>query len=1052
MYNRKPLFHGGTFFIQCVIFVVMTCFTWVHSLAQLSGVKTVGSGGDYTSFTNAGGAFQAISSGTLDGNLVLEVISDITGETGAYSLMQWAEIGSGNYTVTICPDGNTERLIEGNYQGTGYNNEGLYRFDGVSRVIVDGRDPANLSVGGRYLRFRNTNSAGTYYQSTFTFLNGSYEDTLRYVIAEGAAYMYSVGIVRFGRYLQGNHDILVDNCQIRDLSTTGAATGSGIYSYGVSAAEPNYNITITNNEIFNIWRGNTDNAGVYVTNYNEDWNISGNHIYLNGAKSATGNCMKYGIYLSNTGEDMVVSGNYIGGSQPFCGGTPWVYSMSGDRNTRFCGIYIDPNDPSYSYLIENNTIQNIEWKQSYYSTTSDVVPFTGIHSAYGNNTISGNCIGESTGTESILVYCGAAAQLSTGYDPLYSYGIIVECGNVLIENNTIGSIKFVPYDAADDAALEFIGIYISDTEPGGGDNVDSAMVKGNTIGSETTALSIETTAPSVFNGDQAVSGIYLGSYGVNIARNNIIANMHNGNNFYYSHSNTYGIYTNYNGKKLIVNNRIFSLSNNTYHTQVDYGSSVVGIKYYSSTNTTDSIIDNEIYDLRNTTSNTRKVGVCGIGITATTKSSPGSVEVARNIIHSFDVSTTEDYAVLTGIHFYAVRINVYNNFIRLGIDKDGNSVDKNLIITGIKQSSNNCVVDYNTVFIGGTVAGGDTSSWAFRRTTAGWSAPQSTDLYNNIFLNERNNSSAVNTHFSVGFQMEDSYNPVEEYITELNSDYNLFYSTSGTVAETGVGEFITLGDWQAYFGKDLNSISGDVNFVDDTGPAASVDLHIDTSLPTIVESAGTVIAGIGDDIDLELRFGTPGNTSTGTAPDVGADEINFSPLPVALLSFYAVCDNGSVHLYWATATEINNDYFIIEYSSNLEDWQEIALVSGAGTSLVMHEYSALHIPYNSMNYYRLSQVDFDGSVTQYDPVSCLCDNSEASSILVYPNPLNDVLFISMDEVNAQLIIVDHLGRVVYSDKISEQQTSIDLSPLPAGQYILKVISQSKTETIKIQKL
>ena len=101
------------FFLSLIIIVHV-----VH--AQISGIVTVGtSGADYTSLTNTGGVFQSISTGTLDGDLIVEVISDLTSETGAFSLQQWNETGVGNYTVTIRPDGNTLRTIEGSYQGTG---------------------------------------------------------------------------------------------------------------------------------------------------------------------------------------------------------------------------------------------------------------------------------------------------------------------------------------------------------------------------------------------------------------------------------------------------------------------------------------------------------------------------------------------------------------------------------------------------------------------------------------------------------------------------------------------------------------------------------------------------------------------------------------------------------------------------------------------------------------------------------------------------------------------------------------------------------------------
>lgn len=1020
----------------------------------LSGVYTVGnSGADFNSFTNPGGVFETVNTKLVSGDMIFEVISDITTESGTHALNQWTESGVGNYTMTIRPDGNTERLIEGDYQGTGYSDEGLYRLDSVSRVIIDGRDPNNLSAGGRYLLFRNIQEYDIshptyYYRSTFNILNGSHNDTLRSIIVEANTEDVGSGIIRFGRYLKGSYNILIDSCYIRSLtSDTTEHVRTGIYSYGVSSSETNHDITISNNHFINIWDDNgNDNHGIYVTGYSTDFTITGNHFYLNVYRDMDANVSNYGVYVNTeaygVGDNFIIKDNYFGGSAPYCGGSPWTYFPRG-HNVRYTGVKLETKDNSTGCIIENNKINNFLWNQYGYDDTPEenLIIFSGIQNASGNSIIRNNTIGSPEGTDSISLYCGPNLSLGSSDDIIGFYGIWVNKGDVTIDNNIIGAIKSYPSTFGTyKSPFQIEGIHVSELDLDGNDNTGDVVVSNNLIGSVNTPNSIETTAPCHCNVDQLVIGIYLGSHGLNRADNNIVANMHNGNDFYYDSQNI-GIYTPYDGQKHIINNQIFNLTNTCYDPGYGYTSTIVGIKYQSNTNTVDSIVGNEIYNLKNLVAND-DVGVCGIGVTAT--GATNQKIITRNNIHSLSLESTDVGSSIYGIHFYSTWTVVANNMIRLGIDADGNPITGDYKIVGINQQSNNCVVNYNTVYIGGDVSSGVNNTYAYERTYG----TVATDLYNNIFINERSNNGGAASQYAVF--LED--NPT------INSDYNVLWvnGTNGVVGNLTGTDYATLSNWQTAISDDANSLSGDVNFVDDNGSAATVDLHIDTSLPTIIESAGTVIAAIGDDIDLELRYGTPGSISSGTAPDIGADEINFSALPVEMLGFIADCHNGDVLIHWTTASETNNDYFLLEYSSDLENWENVSPVSGAGNSTQLNEYSVLHTPENGqMHYYRLTQTDFDGTAKQYNPISCLCNSNSGLDLYVYPNPFNDVLTISLlnaDFEYADILLIDQYGRIVYRGVISSPEMAIDLGFLASGRYLLQIISGNANETIPIQKL
>ncbi len=112
-------------------------------------------------------------------------------------------------------------------------------------------------------------------------------------------------------------------------------------------------------------------------------------------------------------------------------------------------------------------------------------------------------------------------------------------------------------------------------------------------------------------------------------------------------------------------------------------------------------------------------------------------------------------------------------------------------------------------------------------------------------------------------------------------------------------------------------------------------------------------------------------------------------LPIELLSFRAEKKGGEVLLTWQTASELNNDRFVIERAGPDLHFLEIGQVKGAGTTLQERHYSFTdHQPAMGENYYRLRQIDFDGS-SSFSPYAFVEMESETGKIRVYPNPMYD---------------------------------------------------------------
>lgn len=89
----------------------------------------------------------------------------------------------------------------------------------------------------------------------------------------------------------------------------------------------------------------------------------------------------------------------------------------------------------------------------------------------------------------------------------------------------------------------------------------------------------------------------------------------------------------------------------------------------------------------------------------------------------------------------------------------------------------------------------------------------------------------------------------------------------------------------------------------------------------------------------------------------------FAGLPISLLYFDAKKVDDIVKLGWATGSEINNDYFAVERSTNGHGFYQLGIVDGAGNSTVDRQYSFTdYVPYDQ-NYYRLAQHDYDGKIS-----------------------------------------------------------------------------------------
>jgi len=200
--------------------------------------------------------------------------------------------------------------------------------------------------------------------------------------------------------------------------------------------------------------------------------------------------------------------------------------------------------------------------------------------------------------------------------------------------------------------------------------------------------------------------------------------------------------------------------------------------------------------------------------------------------------------------------------------------------------------------------------------------------------------------------------------------------------------------------------------------------------------------------------------------DIGV--IIYQIIPVEMLTFSASVKSSTVELNWSTASEINNRMFEVQRADgnagqNSMNWITIGYVEGKGTTTERSDYSFTDkTPVNGVSYYRLKQIDFDGTfkILNAEMVE-FSFVKEYSLEQNYPNPFNPSTVINYSipvDGNVELIVYNILGSEVavlvneykeagnYSVEFSTEDI---MNNLGSGVYIYKLKSGSFTETRKM---
>jgi hypothetical protein len=178
-----------------------------------------------------------------------------------------------------------------------------------------------------------------------------------------------------------------------------------------------------------------------------------------------------------------------------------------------------------------------------------------------------------------------------------------------------------------------------------------------------------------------------------------------------------------------------------------------------------------------------------------------------------------------------------------------------------------------------------------------------------------------------------------------------------------------------------------------------------------------------------------------------------SPLPVTLTDFTATLLSGAppvTELDWATTFEENSHYFLIQRSPDGQQFSTIDTVAAAANATNGHSYTYTdQYPLAGPDYYRLAQVDLDGTTT-YSLIREVFVGQSSAGFQLSPNPAEGTVYLelggSVSSGSLEVRLLDVQGRTLRSWIFQKSEGAwnqpLDVSGLTSGSYFIQVTGAS----------
>ncbi len=257
-----------------------------------------------------------------------------------------------------------------------------------------------------------------------------------------------------------------------------------------------------------------------------------------------------------------------------------------------------------------------------------------------------------------------------------------------------------------------------------------------------------------------------------------------------------------------------------------------------------------------------------------------------------------------------------------------------------------------------------------------------------------------------------------------------------------------------------NTVSTRINIIDSTA------VHIsDFTVPSYPTYTGTITFPpgsttatitfniINDGIDeytekIKVTLEDPVNASI--LKNTGFITINDpSGLGIELKDFTASCEEQKYTITWSTYKEWNTSHFVVQQSLDAQTWVDVASTNAAGNSNAVLDYELIVNQKGLMDasYFRLMQVDLDGTSTTYAPIFTSCELKERFLVELFPQPVSDdvlSVYISNKKEEHIYLTIRNLEGLTFEAQeknvgSGKSLIPFDVSTLPSGIYFLEIV-------------
>ena len=825
-----------------------------------------------------------------------------------------------------------------------------------------------------------------------------------------------------GIYLQGYNAsapyTLYD--QNNDVGGSTPATGNTITNfigdlynislYGIYGINQN-NLNISYNTLNQLANGGVSAIGnpygIYAGGLNANFTINNNAVSLSLAAGGTG-FTQYGIYATSNGTTVTASNNRITLDQPSGTHSPsyGIYlpgvlnaTITGSRVTQSAAVGSTTANQGITYGILTTALGAVNISTDTVTQTNTAASnsqylsiatgnVTAVSELIQNNVLLNTSIPTNGSSGQLVLISSATGTPAKTISGNITAGTIVHSGAFGTGANTLG-IFLSPSVSINSGTATVFNNKLR--------NINSSS--GNCYGiyyqpsvASTQALNITNdTVSNVTVSNGPFYGIYYGP-SVPAAQSvtmsgNAIQNISNSNDF------ILGVFTSSGGVINITGNTISNFTATS-------ATAVYGIYHYGSNSTTTNILRNRIYDLESASDASEGIEIDG-GVTT---------NVANNLIGNLR----------------SLAANNASTFLITGIAVNST------------QANSSINVYYNTVYLNATSSAGSLVSAALTHVTSATATTARLDLRNNILINKSTPGSGGLT--SAVFRFGSDFANFA-----ATSDRNLVYAGTPGGSNQLYSDYsnaaLTQANYRAVLAPaEAHSVTENSVFASTIGSSASF-LHFAPGTTTLAENRAANIAGYSTDFDGNVRQGNTGYTGTGTAPDIGAAEGQYTaanPLAVVLLHFSGKAADDVNNLTWETASEAATDGFVVERSKDGASFAELAAIAAHGKASAYCYVDAN--PGSGTQYYRLKMAELNGSTTYSQVVALTHTGVEAAAITALPNPVQDhvTLILPPFTGSATVDVLDATGRVVWRGATTTATLRLDMSGYTPGRYLIRM--------------